>query len=299
MKFLLPLAMLLLSSLAMASPTTSPDPLRCTGYPEQRIFLQSQGYWERSPGKNGTDYGLVSEGTCFPVGATLTGKVHFDIIVLIDNPGVLDLVEIQLFGNSGQLGSTDKAPTPNKKCPTVCQLPFSIDVDTARFKVDGLQEFRFHAEIKEPDGKHLMATTGWQAYFKNGFKVSNYRTQGISFEEARGWYDGEGYTCGRFTSPMPWQAVSGTWKISVAAVKGSGGRTVGSHLVSIDACPTCQPESDGTVINSGDGQFTGSLSIDTTKLTNGLHTVWVRASAPSPTGSTLSGTEVVPFVVQN
>ena len=69
----------------------------CTGYAQPRIFLETQAWWV----SNGTgwNYGMVSEGTCFPVGATLTGVVPFDVrVVMYDAPGLLQTVETQLFG---------------------------------------------------------------------------------------------------------------------------------------------------------------------------------------------------------
>jgi hypothetical protein len=220
---------------------------------------------------------------------------------MYDNPGTLTVVELQLFGKSGGK-IIARIPAPNKTCPLTedaCPFPFSFDADTSLYPNDGLQEFRFHAKVKEPDGKELMATTGWQAYLKNGHPVANYRPQGPNFEEARGWYTGEGYTNGRIVSPIPQSPISGNWSATVAAVQGAGGRAVGHHSVTVDACPDCNPERLGTVIESGAGELRGTVTIDTTKLPNGAHTLTIKADAPSPTGSTLSGAEVIPFMVQN
>lgn len=305
MKIILGLVMLAaLITTTIASAQAAP--YACSGYPEQRVYLQSEGYWEHSDGKPVTstnDYGSVTEGTCFPVGGTLAGSVKFDIFITMHgNPGTLSTVEIQIFGSSdNKIVAKATSAQVGKKCvgQQACVFPFTLTANTNLFAEDGLQEFRFHAYVTEPDGKRLLATTGWQAFLKNGKKVQNYRPQGVNFQEARGWYTDEGYTTGRFTSPIPWAPVHGTYIVNVASVVGSGGKPVKESSVILDACSNCTPEIEGTVLRKGTGVFTGSVPIDTTKLVNGMHSLSITAGAPSTTGATLKGTLIVPFVVQN
>jgi hypothetical protein len=89
--------------------------------------------------------------------------------------------------------------------------------------------------------------------------------------------------------------------VNVAAVQGSGGKTVSQHLVTVDSCAICEPEVEGIIINKGSGELRTTLTIDTVglHLANGLHHLSIRAYAPSSVGSTLSGTLVIPFVVSN
>ena len=277
-----------------------PDPLQCTGYPEPRSFVESQSWWEQTAGQSGTEYGHVDIATCFPFGQTLTGNVTFDVrVTLYDEPGTLSTVELQLFGNKSDK-IIARNTNVNKKCvgDEPCVLWFQLTGNTALYPLDGRQEFRFHAIVKQPDGKSTMPSTGWQAYLKNGHPKNDYRNSD-NFTEARGWYTGEGYTTARLTTAVPTAPVSGIWTIGVKLAPGSGGRPVNQHFVLIDPCFTCEPETMGTAINQGANQFQGNVAIDTRWMSNGPHTLVLRSDAPSKTGSTLSGLLVIPFVVKN
>jgi hypothetical protein len=277
-----------------------PDPLRCTGYSEPRIFLESQSWWEQTAGRSGTEYGHVAVGTCFPAGQTLSGNVAFDVrVTLYDEPGTLSTVEIQLFGNKSDK-IIAKQSNVNAKCvgSSPCTLWFHLTGNTALYPADGRQEFRFHAIVKQPDGKKTMPSTGWQAYLKNGYSNSDYRNTD-NFTEGRGWYTNEGYTTARLTTPLPKGPISGVWNIGVKLAPGSGGRPVAEHFVLIDPCFTCEKESFGTTIKQGAGSFRGNVSIDTRSLSNGPHQLFLRSDAPSSTGSTLSGLMVILFEVLN
>ena len=111
---------------------------------------------------------MVSEGTCFPVGATLTGVVPFDVrVVIYDAPGLLQTVETQLFGKKDGIVPAQLANL-NISCPgeDPCEYWFHMDVDTAQYPSDGRQEFRFHAIRQEVDGKQTFPSTGWQVTYR-------------------------------------------------------------------------------------------------------------------------------------
>jgi hypothetical protein len=275
--------------------TSTPD---CTGYAQPRIFLESQAWWLSNG--TGTSYGMVSEGTCFPVGATLTGVVPFDVrIVLYDAPGVLKTVETQLFGDKGDVVPSQFANL-NITCPgeDPCVYWFHMDVDTSQFPNDGRQEFRFHAIRQEIDGKQTFPSTGWQAYFANGHPVSDYRSTD-NFTEARGWYTDQGYSNARLDSPIPTQPLSGTWTFNVTIAPGSGGKPVTGYLAAVDYCATCDDPNPALTVATGTGKYVGPLSIDTRQLPNGLHYLYLRSYSDSGSGSTLSGAMVIPFTVAN
>jgi sugar lactone lactonase YvrE len=269
----------------------------CTGYAQPRIFLEAQAWWV-SDG-TGTNYGMVSEGTCFPVGATLTGVVPFDVrVVLYDAPGVLQTVETQLFGKKDGLVPS-KLSNLNISCPEEeCVYWFHMDVDTAQYPSDGLQEFRFHAIRQEIDGKQTFPSTGWQAYLLNGRPVQDYRST-PNFVEGRGWYTDEEYSNARLDSPIPTQPLSGTWSFNVTIAPGSGGKPVTGHLVAVDFCSTCDDAVPAMTVKSGTGKYVGPISLDTRQLPNGTHYLYLRSYSKSTAGSTLSGAMVIPFVVAN
>src|SRR6266571_4361209 len=71
-----------------SSVSAMPDPLSCVGYPELRVFSESQAWWTRFPGQTGTDFGHVHEGACIPERDTLNHDFDIDLrLMLHDNPG--------------------------------------------------------------------------------------------------------------------------------------------------------------------------------------------------------------------
>ena len=270
----------------------------CTGYAQPRIFLETQAWWVSNG--TGTNYGMVSEGTCFPVGATLTGVVPFDVrVVMYDAPGLLQTVETQLFGKKDGIVPAQLANL-NISCPgeDPCEYWFHMDVDTAQYPSDGRQEFRFHAIRQEVDGKQTFPSTGWQVYLQNGHPVQDYRSTD-NFVEGRAWYTDQGYSNARLDSAIPTQPLSGTWTFNVTIAPGSGGKPVTGHLVAVDYCATCDDAVPAMTVKSGTGKYVGSLSVNTRQLSNGRHYLYMRSYSDSGTGSTLSGAMVIPFTVAN
>ncbi|MBM2849416.1 MAG: hypothetical protein HW418_2358, partial [Anaerolineales bacterium] len=197
---------------ASATPTAiaagNPDPSKCTGYPEPRVFVEAQAWWITTPGKTGTNHGHVHVGTCFPYAQKLSGKVDFDIrVILHDNPGKLNLVRVQLAGDFGQISAVHVPTSRTCAVPGTCEFWYHVTVDTTKSPYDGRQEFRFGARLAEPDGATMLASTGWQAYLNNGKPVNDYRSYDLT--EARGWYTNVGYINARLDSTLPTKPVSG------------------------------------------------------------------------------------------
>ena len=82
----------LLSLPAVLSPTSAsaaPDPLACTGYPEPRVFVDVQSWWQNDParGLNGTDEGNAHMGACLPERQTISAPTVIDMrFVMHENP---------------------------------------------------------------------------------------------------------------------------------------------------------------------------------------------------------------------
>jgi hypothetical protein len=276
----------------------APDPVNCTGYAEPRVSLETQDWWTRP--------GLLVEGmsqhihlaTCFPVDQTLKGTVPFDIHVQLHmNPGVLTLVDLQVFGNG--VSESQVAAKPNVTCPTAqCDLWYHIDYDTTKVPADGALEFRFHAKVTSPDGTIGYTSSGWQAVLANGGgrSVQSYRKP--PWIEARGWYTGTDYENSRFTSPLPSGPLQGSWTFNVSLAPGSGGTPVNHVLVSVDPHFHFDPVDRGRVIFEKAGSYVGPITIDTTQLSNGVHRLFMRADSPIAAG-TGSGIMAFNFTVNN
>jgi hypothetical protein len=279
---------------AASTASAAIDPQNCTGYPTKRIFLESQAWWYRTPGQNGTDHGRIHIGTCFPHAQKIAGIVRFDVrVIMHNNPGTLTHVNIGIVGDS--YGIRSVALTPSWKCSqATCTRWFTTYVDTRKAPRDGRQEFRFRAQVKEPDGKEMIASTGWLAYLRNGKTIEHYRDAWSA--EARGWYTGTGYANASIGA-VPMTSISGTWSPQVRMTAGSGGIRVTAHRALLDA--DFHAGKPGTSIRSGAGSFNGTIRIDTTRLRNGNHKLVLIADANAPVGSVNRGLLVIPFTVRN
>ena len=184
------------------------DPINCTGYKEPRVSLETQDWWTASGDAVEGMSQHIHLATCFPLDQTLKGTVPFDIHVQLHmNPGMLTVVDLQVFGNSVSVSQT--AAKPNLTCPTAqCDLWYHLDYDTTKVPADGSLEFRFHAKVTSPDGTLGYTSSGWQAILANGGRpVQSYRP--AAYLEARGWYEGTSYENARFVTPLPSGPVKG------------------------------------------------------------------------------------------
>ena len=213
--------------------------------------------------------------------------MHLDVkVVMHSNPGHLDWVRVQVsgdgFNNVGaqvDLDETcDGANDPNWDAAMgACTWWVPMDVDTTVAGADGFNEFRVSAKVTEPNGDEMRNSTGWQAYLDNGRAVNHYRSDTGAFTEARGWYEGAGYAVGRLASPIPYE-VSGTWTPDVVMDKGAGGKDVGWSFAAVD--PMFHFDDEGMVLLSQAGPYRGRVSIDTTKLSDGVHRLYLQARSP-------------------
>jgi hypothetical protein len=287
-----------------------PDPLTCAGYPEQRIFLESQSGWANSV----LPYGQAEHahsGTCFPYNKVLSGTVTLDVVSKMHNvPGwQLEFVRVQLA--SDQAGVQNAVILAPKQACYVddCTFTTPISFDSSLYPA-GRYEFRVHTEIRKirvSDGlgkyPRSLATNGWQACLHS---CSGYTPQAVDFPEGRGWYDlssasGDtfGYENARLLSDPPTAPVSGEWCPELRTLGGAGGQPVVSSFVSVDPAFHAVPEDPGLVVLEQAGPIEGPVCIDTTLLANGPHKLFIRAEADEPASAKLWGVLVVPFEVAN
>lgn len=288
---------------------TTPNPVTCDGYPEPRLFLESQSWWRDNgdPPLGGASEHAHSA-TCFPYLQTVKGAVRFDVRSLMHNMhgARLEWVRVQVY-SSAYGTKTLKAINPKSGCDAHdCEFWNTLYVDTSQLPNDGLAEFRIHTEAQGPSGDRYrnLATTGWPAYVKNGKTVKDNTGSARDNTEGRGWYrepDGKterGYENARFVGRLPQAPVSGIWEPRVRTLAGSGGEKVTRSFASIDPRFHAMPEDRGKVVLDKTGSFDGTLRIDTTQLADGAHKLFLRADAAEPTGE-LAGALVIPFVVDN
>jgi hypothetical protein len=296
-----------------ATPSTSPDPthaghpspsapavvgagnpIDCSGYPEPRTFLEVQDWWMQTPGGDGTDFGHVHVGTCFPYGQTLAGPVDFDVrVIMHENPGTLRRVDVAIHTGGDGEGVIVGVPF-DATCAGTCTFWGKARLDTAAAGSDGWQEFRFKARVDVPDGSRMVTSTGWAANLANGNPVGNWRSG--SNLTGRGWYTDFGYQNADIDA-IPTAAVSGVWRPTIRLGPGSGGTPTTRHVVAVD--PDHHAGQEGLVLADGPGEFRGTIEIDTRRLANGSHRLMLRTDSALDNGSTHSGLLVIRFLVSN
>jgi hypothetical protein len=179
-----------------------------------------------------------------------------------------------------------------------CTVWRTVYADTRRSPYDGRQEFRFLTKVVRPDGKEIRVTTRWQAYLGNGNPVRHYR-ESDNYMGGSGWYTDRGYQTALLSSGIPLRRVSGVWTPSVRLAHGSDGLTSTRHLVSVDA--DFHMGRAGRIVKRAAGEYEGNVAINTRKLANGVHKLFLRVDerGGEGMGGTVSGAFTIPFTVRN
>jgi len=303
----------LVGAVAFAAASTyptlaAPDPLTCTGYPEARVFVESQSWWLRTPGKTGTSFGHVHQGACLPVeGVRVTGTLHLDVRVILHNgenqtgrvkfhsvAGVIktDSQELTVAEDSSHEGFVCSVPT--------CTFWLSLNLNTALSNYDGRQEIRLRGDAGTSDGNQIKVSVNAHPYFANAKPLNpiDYKP----YSRGKGWYKTAGYCEASLLTPVP-LSVSGTWQPQIKMVNhGQSGPPadlpVTHHTARLDPDFHAVPPVEGTILNDGPGQLLPTtLAIDTRTLAKGRHALHLRADCDSPSGSTNSGVLVIFFTV--
>lgn len=243
----------LATAISLTQAQAAPDPNTCTGYPEPRIFLESQGWWVTSGNDGitegndaGRNFGHIHIGACFPLFQRVSGVVGFDLRILMhDNPGRVTFVRPFICNN--QQSDCYRAPdvvfSPALTCAVAsCTFYQHVDIDTTRWHYDGLNGVRFRPEVLEPDGNTLRAANNWLMDIQNGNPPRTF-VGGPTYIDAKGWYHGnyssvkisDGYT------PNPHAQFAVTYRC------GSTNEAVQDCLVTVDPDFHATPPSFGTV----------------------------------------------------
>ena len=261
------------------------DSLTCAGYPEKRIFLETQAWWESTglsiPDKVGRH---IHVGTCFPVGidgsdnVTITGPIGLDVRLMLHNSN----------GPTSWLRWQVEDSTIQRKTiviPAVADTTVwtTLALDTANVS-PGRHDVRISLNIPlNSEGNRQFNSGSFQLCFQTcspSYRIGQY-------VGGRGWYTGHDYARVRFTSKLPVAPVSGNWTINFLLEASQGGG------VYID--PDFHLGSAGiTVMTASSPVLAGSVTIDTAILSNGSHRL-VLVSHDGFNGGVL----VIPFTVAN
>ncbi len=327
-------ALLLVVSTALGAPVSpavagTPDPLTCAGYPEKRHFVDAQSWWLPTEGAtpSGTNHGHIHVGACVPERETVTGPFTLDIRMILHDPGLQKVntgktstpyVSVVMKSSSAEK-TQSKLYQTGWTCPTpgTCTRWGKVRVDPSVFSTDGLKEarLRFFSDVADPAAGGTTATARMTASLNFQYTVDLSPTRTVRdvsrdpYLRGKGWYSApgsdlaEGGYCeaALMTVPVPNAPVSGTWSPAVKMVWHGDAEDppVTAHEVRID--PDLHANVPGLILRRAGGEYDGRISIDTTRLTNGTHRLFLRADCNDRHGrnSTTSGILIVPFEVNN
>ncbi|MGH2380066.1 MAG: hypothetical protein ACRDG7_02460 [Candidatus Limnocylindria bacterium] len=300
---------------ATPSPTASPTPtaatqgttaghadprVNCEGYPEPRVFLETQDWWEPIPVLN--TLGHVHLGMCFPVGQTVSGIVEFDLrVILHDNKGTLSRVKQQDDKSDEHLLLFPDLTPPDGG---LREFWFEGDIDTSAM-ADGMRTFRWYADVEHVNGNTQTARMQLPLNVQNGGGGGGEGAESAGEWRFMNWYRVAspnrdwGYV-GPVIDQIPLTAVSGTWQVEINCAVNGDGNSPGIHrsLAHIDPAFHAMPPDPGTTVLDVEGAHNGTVDIDTTGLANGPHKLAVRCQQVD--GEELhEGVGVIPFVVEN
>jgi hypothetical protein len=308
-----------LLALALGTPVgAGPNPETCEGYPEPRVFLENQSWWEAQPGPAshpGTGkQGHIHIGTCFPLYQTVTGTgdLRFDVKIQLHNmPGTAVNLRLAAYGDAQH-----ETTVPNKgkwTCPQAdCTVWTTATFPLSKPDFSGWREFHVFLIVNNADGKKQYNITRYYLTLANGKpagtldKTGTFTNYWASSPGGDSWFNSDFPTTkyakaviGRndfpYTADLKPKPVSGIWTPEVRF-------TVPEGFAYIDAALHASPPNKGTVVYEQlhvTSPTTTRLRIDTTRLTNGTHRLLLGSCNPIPVEGKHCGTLVVPFLVAN
>lgn len=326
------LALLLVAGTALGAPPAladTPNPLTCDGYPEKRHFVDAQSWWLPTEGANpaGTNHGHIHVGACIPERETMTGPFTLDIRMVLHDPGQQKIntgstsapyVSVVMKDQSIEKVQS-KVYQTGWTCPTpgTCTRWGQVVVNPSVFSTDGLKEtrLRFFSDVNDAAAGGTTAAARMTANLNFQYYVDLSPTRTISdvsrdpYLRGKGWYSapGRNVAVGGYceadlvTVPVPNTPISGIWSPAVKMVWHGDARDpqVTAHEIRID--PDFHNNDPGIIVRRAAGEYDAPISIDTTQLANGKHTLFLRADCNDQYGrnSTTSGVLIVPFEVGN
>lgn len=242
--------------------------------PADTVPFEAQAWWMN-------DFGHVHLDFCAPRGQRISGRYAVKVrMTLFNNPGKLTMLQAQIDDSS--FVQTDKLGGLSCPINQTCSWDDEVAIDTSDFPNDGWHHLRIRAVVKEPDGKELIATNFIPVYLNNGKPVADFRDATLGgttdYLAGRGWYTDVNYTWSAiFNPPTASERVSGMYAVTVRPVVTGNPQRISRFVVKLDGTHT----SAGETVYDGPGTSNKSmtLSIDTTKLANGWHSLLARTEA--------------------
>jgi hypothetical protein len=254
-------------------------------YPEPRVFLESQGWWD-----DRDDDGQVARfgdsehlhiGLCVPLQQTVSGTMRIDIRALGHNLPAGSVIQNTRFHDApGQLFEDIRYERVVKAGEMDAAVWRTLNWGSAE-SPDGLRELRFLTFVRRTDGAEIHASTGWCVDFENGKTDSNYSSCTRRLTEGRGWYDCLEYKSSRtdeWTYPYGGIPAGQAYTIRMSgqdgAPFGSGDDEVTRHWLRFD--PAFHAGTLGTLIFEHPGAHRDeTVTVPGHLLTPGVHRIFL------------------------
>jgi hypothetical protein len=255
-------------------PGPQDPPNGASPFDARRIPIELQAWWAPV-------FGHIHAAAMLPLGQEVSGTLNFDVrIVPHDNPS--HLFELRIDTDQGVF----KRIPLDLDCPydgrtsTNCAFNVPVSLDTSKMG-SGWREIRIRATVETVDGKRFLNSSGIPLQINGGDGGYDRFCNNTSLI-GRGWYDGFGYT-NAIIECVPLQPISGVHTFRVRSQKDSGHLQVAidkSHYIPpVGSWAEVQP-SVGQIIYDRDGNHDSffPVSVDTTKLANGWHSLAVTST---------------------
>lgn len=245
----------------------------------RRIPLEVQAWWV-------PNFGHLHAAARLPLGQAVSGTMQFDVrIVVHDNPA-------HISGLALKRNNVNLAFYPlDLDCPydgvtsTTCAFNVPVSLDTTLFQ-DGLHVLRIRVDADTPDGELLHTSSFWPLDVQNGRPESPETVNiwcGGASAGGPGWYTDVKYSTAVLEC-VPLAPVSGIWPFRFMAINSTARLRVvldGNHFIPAVGPWPEQQATVGTVLFDEVCRCTTfrELSLDTTLLANGWHTLSIQSQS--------------------
>lgn len=276
-KIVVAIALLVAVAIPNAQAAT-PDPVACTGYPEPRIYLETQSWWEPVPGLN--TQGHVHMGVCWPDRQVVSGTLRLDIVGLFHlERGKITQFKVQDDLSTDFISAANIAvdsSTYTGSDPTVIR---TMSIDTTKMP-DGLRQLRIYIYFTHPNGNSQRTKAMYRVRVNNVPGTTGEIGPKYSEYGGAGWYkEADGTDWGYQTATLKSGSFPGVacvpdiWK-PVVDTDPSG---TTEHLVTID--PHFHDGDQGRVVHrSTTAGYEGPVVIDTSTLSIGWHKLVIQSA---------------------
>lgn len=274
----------------------APDPNTCVGYPEPRVGVEIQAWWQSAVGEAypGRHTHLF---TCWPTGV-VTGTVHLDLKLQTHaQPPGAKVTRVRATDGGG----ADVFPAITSGFNAIDANGnllqwLTADINTTGLSA-GLHEIRLAAYTQANVQQLVSSDLPLFVRSLSGGATSR------DYVEARGWYpDPWGYLNARYQKRLAdfLTPKSGIWSVTFQCTSPSGA-TADHFIVTLD--PNFHNLFAGKIVHESFAESTKTIDIDTTQLADGPHKVVALCGGTHDFGGALNGTDTgvlaINFMVQN